>query len=75
MFKVNDNSGTGFHIVFGNGWTASVQWGSYNYADGQTAEIAAWDKDGNWHSFGHDQVKGWCSPEEVATFLQMVSSF
>jgi len=42
---------------------------------GQTAEIAAWDKDGNWHSFGHDQVKGWCSPEEVASFLQMVSSF
>lgn len=84
MFKVNDNGGTGFHIVFGNGWTASVQWGRGTLSENRfgtsrtesaDAEVAAWDKDGNWYSFGDDNVRGWCTPEEVASFLQMVSSF
>ena len=45
------------------------------------AEIAAWDKDGNWHNFGDDRrqfgdtaVKGWCSTDEVANFIHMIAS-
>ncbi len=25
----------------------------------ETAEVAAWDSDGNWHHFGYDSVEGW----------------
>ncbi len=40
-----------------------------------TAEIAAWDGNGEWHNFGNDTVKGWVSPDEVVAFLSMVSNF
>ena len=46
-----------------------------------TAEIAAWygEREGistsNWYNFGNDdQVKGWCSADEVVAFLGMVSA-
>jgi hypothetical protein len=41
-----------------------------------TAEIAAWDNKGNWYrgKDWSDSVKGWCSPEEVAGFLYLVSN-
>lgn len=83
MFTTSIESDNGFHIRFNNGWTASVQWGYGTYSDNRTkkvtshsttAEIAAWDKDGTWHSFGDDTVKGWQSPEEVAQFLFFISS-
>lgn len=41
----------------------------------KTAEIAAWDKDGNWYNFGDDQVKGYVTPNEVLMFLNMVAGF
>ena len=41
----------------------------------KTAEIAAWDGNGEWHNFGGDTVKGWVSAEEVVEFLNMVSNF
>jgi len=37
------------------------------------AEFAAWDKDGNWYDFGSDEVKGWCTTNEVASFIEMIS--
>lgn len=40
----------------------------------KTAEIAAWDKDGVWHNFGSDTVKGYVSPDEVAEFIQLFAS-
>lgn len=50
--------GTGFHITYENGCTASVQFGEGNYCDNRydgktgagcaTAEVAAWDADNNW---------------------------
>ena len=33
------------------------------------AEIAIWDADGEWFSFGYDNVKGYCSADEVATWI------
>lgn len=41
----------------------------------KTAEIAAWDADGEWHNFGNDEVKGWVTPDEVVEFLSLVASF
>jgi len=38
------------------------------------AEIAAWDVNGNWHDFGHDSVKGWCTADEVAQFIHLIST-
>lgn len=33
------------------------------------AEVAAWDKDGNWHKFEHDEVMGWLTADQVAAFI------
>jgi hypothetical protein len=40
----------------------------------ETAEVAAWDSDGNWHNCGGDQVKGWLSPAEVVEFINFAAS-
>lgn len=39
-----------------------------------SAEVAAWDGDGNWHNFGHDQVDGWQDADEVLEFLQFAAN-
>lgn len=39
------------------------------------AEIAAWDKEGNWYNFGNDTVSGYMSTEEVADFIKLISRF
>ena len=36
------------------------------------AEIAAFKGD-EWHDFGSDTVKGWCKPDEILDFMNMVS--
>lgn len=46
--------------------------------ESNSAEIAIWDKEGTWFSFGYDQVKGWVEPDEVAmwiTFCKMATDF
>jgi hypothetical protein len=75
---VNDAHLNGFYITFKNGYTVSVQFGRYNYSDqGNTAEIAAFDRDGNWYApwkrDTQDDVKGYATPEEVADFIYEVS--
>ena len=80
----------GFSMTFENGWTASVQWHAGAYCErknpeyitdnkpaiSSTAEIAAWDKDGKWYKFAdNDEVKGYCTPDQVAVFLAMVKGF
>lgn len=83
MFKINQQTIAGFQMTFDNGWTVSVQWGGGTYSenhysdfrsgvDSPNAEIAAWDKDGNWHSFGEDNVKGWQTADQVADFIQYI---
>jgi hypothetical protein len=37
--------------------------------ESKTAEIAIWDKEGTWFSFGYDTVKGWVKTDEVATWI------
>lgn len=86
--------GHGFQMVFKNGLTASVQWGSENCCDNWNdsrtadfdavcadAEIAVWETDTNkmlrasdFLGTGpyDDDVVGYCSPEQVADFLEAV---
>jgi hypothetical protein len=67
-------------MTFENECTISVQFGRVNYASivggvSISAEIAIWDKDGNWYKFGNDQVKGHCNANEVAEWINRVSKF
>lgn len=40
-----------------------------------TAEIAAWDEHGRWYEFDTgDTVKGYCSPAEVLTFVNLIAA-
>jgi len=87
MFKVT--RGSGFQMTFGNGWTVSVQWGGGTYSSNYSqtagkpqetalsAEIAAWDKAGNWHNFGDEydvaEVRGYCTAGDVARFIAYIS--
>ena len=67
----------GFHMTFKNGYTMSVQFGKNNYSDGgeTTAEIAAWGPDRKWVKLSeHDDVRGWCSPDDVLEVMNMVAS-
>lgn len=38
-------------------------------------EIGIWDENRNWFNFGNDEVKGYCSPEEVSEWIYKVSKF
>ena len=85
MFSTDKTEYTnGFHMTFENGWTVSVQFGKYNYANNRQntdsspdAEIAAWDKDGNWYKFpgfNGETVRGNQYPNDVAEFIAMIAA-
>ena len=38
------------------------------------AEIAVWDHEKRWASFGYDNVSGWLSPDDVAEAIGIVSN-
>lgn len=38
----------------------------------EDAEIAIWDEFGNWFEFDNDQVKPYCTPDEVALIINLV---
>jgi len=38
------------------------------------AEIAIWNEEDTWLRFDYDQVKGWCSANEVADWISRASS-
>ena len=83
-FKSTNNKG--FQMTFENGWTISVQFGYGNYCSHRNhenqpegihecpnAEIAIWDASGKWYNFGSDTVKGYCSADEVATWIKFTA--
>lgn len=53
----------------------------YNFYKGKDkitssdAEIAIWNEEGDWYDFGPDSVKGYCTPDEVAEWIEKVKSF
>lgn len=86
MFDITN--GKGFKMTFANGCTVSVQFGGYNYCEyynhaagagyhgaSKDAEIAAWDKYGNWYNFGDDTVKGYVSADEVLAFMNVIANW
>ena len=38
------------------------------------AEIAIWGIGGDWYNFGDDEVKGHCSADEVATWIEFTKN-
>jgi len=74
---------SGFIMTFDNGNTISVQFGMGNYCANRkesksscvNAEIAIWNEAGDWHDFGSNIVKGWCSPDEVAKWIFFAANF
>lgn len=49
--------------------------GLFNAPPSATAEIAAWDANGNWYTWPNgDDVKGYCLPDEVLGFLNLIAS-
>ena len=56
-FKTENNEWHhGFQMTFENQFTISVQFSGHNYSDGgkTTAEVAAWDNEGNWMIWNGD---------------------
>ena len=47
---------------------------STDFWESKTAEVAAWNEDGDWHRFEHDSVDAYLSPAEVATFIDFVAN-
>jgi len=85
MFKTNQNKGFTMTFKNGITISVQFGAGNYcerrnliapiqgemkmNMVESKTAEIAIWDKEGAWFSFGHDTVKGWVNTDEVATWI------
>lgn len=44
-------------------------------ASSATAEIAIWDKEGEWYNFESDQVLGYQTPDQVVEWMQKVKNF
>jgi hypothetical protein len=85
-FQLTLGNGWTVSVQFGSGNYGSNRNAEYDAArkedfwESRTAEIAAWhgkqSDHRNWYNFGNgdeDEVKGWCSVDEVVEFLGMVS--
>ena len=64
----------GFQITFSNGCTISVMFGKYTFSDSgeTTAEVAAWNSDGNWMLFQEDNLPSYqwiVLPENVSEVM------
>ena len=40
----------------------------------ESAEMAAWNANGEWHNFGYDSVDGWKTTDEIADFIHFVAN-
>lgn len=100
MKKMISTERKGFQFTFENGLTASVQWGAGNYCDNHfpadmdfshskdaesnTAEVAVFDKDGEFMDIelfisddvsNDTMVAGYLTPEQVVDFLVKVKEW
>lgn len=79
----------GFQMTFANGCTISVMFGKHSYSDqGETtAEVAVWDKDGNWYLLNEEDnhmsllkvpeysdVMGHCTSNMVAHIMNLAKN-
>jgi hypothetical protein len=70
-FTINTDTDSGFSMKFNNGYVISVQFSEHNYCNkGETAEIAIIKPNGDFYTItDSDDVKGYCSPDEVLSFM------
>lgn len=80
MRLIDETPHPGFSMVLENGYTVSIQWkeGNYCHVDGSSAELAAWDKDGNWVKLSENDNKifyviGWQSVDDALKFIIQIS--
>ena len=76
MKLIEESSHDGFHLVLENGYTVSVQWTEITYSskDESTAEVAAWDRDGNWLKLSeNDDVIGWQTVDDALKLIIEIS--
>ena len=86
-FQITFENGWTVSVQFGYGnYSSNYDWQGENPGDplsrhqdqapkSGTAEIAAWDADGNWLKFpGGDTVEGWKAPAEVLAFMGMIAA-
>lgn len=79
----------GFQMTFDNDATISVIFGKHTYSDqGETtAEVAVWDKDGDWYILNEDdnhnslikspdgaEVIGYCTSNMVANIMNLAKN-
>ena len=76
----------GFHMTFANGCTISVMFGKFSYGDqGQTtAEVAAWNSNGDWMFWNGDNwvvltdgatdIMSYQTADEVANLIYSLKS-
>lgn len=77
-----DTIKAGIQMTFANGNTISIQFGQGNYCENRhcskseckDAEIAIWNNEGKWYDFESDQVKGYCTPDEVAQYINFAAT-
>ena len=82
-FSITFNNGWTISVQFGYGnyCENGRHPDGYNFYKGKDkitssdAEIAIWNKEGDWYNFGTDSVKGYCTPDEVAEWIEKVKSF
>jgi hypothetical protein len=86
-FRICFSNGYAVSVQFGPGNYCEVRATSYTrfrkpeeelkkqgyYHGGKTAEVAVFDPFDKFLQLGSDTVKGWVSPEDVATLLKAVS--
>ena len=75
VFKTTTELGyhDGFQMTFENGCTISVQFGKHTYSDQgeSTAEVAAWDNQGNWLMFDGEK---WFEIEDASDVMARQSA-
>ena len=80
----------GFRMTFENGFAISVQWGPGNYCEkkdedfdkpmderfweSKSAEIAVFNKEGEFIGIADDAVVGWLTTDKVAKCITVVQS-
>lgn len=78
--RFTNRTKSNFSMTFANGYTVSLAMGEgmYSTAGGEgftSAEVAAWDSDGNWVRLGdNDDVIGWQSPEQVLAIMNKIAA-
>ena len=80
----DDNQVKGFHIKLDNGYSVSVQFGSFNYCSNRnmpgqvikadTVETAILDPQGEFVKYKGDEVQGWQTANEVADAINYAKS-